>query len=114
VEVLQVNKGGEGGLILEVVEELGKYILTSFSIRLDALRGGQMAREAQEAETNKRVERLLLEGLESGGDDLEADQAFWSDLKTEAAAFRSVRCGHEDRRPARGSARHPVSSRLLH
>jgi antitoxin ParD1/3/4 len=50
-----------------------------------------LIRDAQEAEANKRLEALLLEGLESGGEDLEADQAFWSELKGEAAALLSKR-----------------------
>jgi antitoxin ParD1/3/4 len=50
-----------------------------------------LVRDAQEAESNKRLEVLLLEGLESGGEDIEADQKFWSDLRTEAAALLAKR-----------------------
>lgn len=34
----------------------------------------------------RRLESLLLDGLESGGEDIKADQRFWSDLRAEAAA----------------------------
>ena len=50
-----------------------------------------LVRAAQESESNKRLENLLLEGLESDGADIEADQAFWSDLRTEAAALIAKR-----------------------
>lgn len=50
-----------------------------------------LVRDAQEAESNKRLEALLLEGLESGGEDVEADQKFWSDLKNEATALLTKR-----------------------
>lgn len=50
-----------------------------------------LVRDAQEAESNKRLEALLLEGLESGGEDVEADQKFWSDLKTQATALLAKR-----------------------
>jgi antitoxin ParD1/3/4 len=46
-------------------------------------------REAQEAESSKRLERLLLEGLEGGGE-IEADPKFWSELKAEAAVDRQT------------------------
>lgn len=49
-----------------------------------------LVRDAQEAESNKRLEVLLMEGLESG-EDIEADQKFWSDLKMEAAALLAKR-----------------------
>ena len=49
-----------------------------------------LVRDAQAVESNKRLQNLLLEGLESG-EDIEADQAFWSDLKTEAAALIAKR-----------------------
>jgi antitoxin ParD1/3/4 len=44
-------------------------------------------REAQQAESSNRLEGLLLEGLESGGDDIEVDAEFWTDLKTDVAAL---------------------------
>ncbi len=43
-----------------------------------------LVRQDQEAEAKKRLELLLLEGLESGGEDIQADARFWSDLKSEA------------------------------
>jgi antitoxin ParD1/3/4 len=43
-----------------------------------------LVREDQEAESSKHLERLLLEGLESGGKDIEADAQFWKELKAEA------------------------------
>ncbi|MBL8213616.1 MAG: type II toxin-antitoxin system ParD family antitoxin [Bryobacterales bacterium] len=43
-----------------------------------------LVRQDQEAEAKKRLELLLLEGLESGGEDIAADAQFWSDLKSEA------------------------------
>ena len=46
-----------------------------------------LLREAQEAESNKRLENLLLEGLESGGEDIVAGGSFWADLKAESAAL---------------------------
>ena len=46
-----------------------------------------LVREAQEAEAAKKLESLLLEGLRSGGDDIEADQEFWSALRAEATAL---------------------------
>ena len=39
---------------------------------------------AQEQEENKRLESLLLEGLDRGGDDLEINDQFWKKLKAEA------------------------------
>jgi antitoxin ParD1/3/4 len=50
-----------------------------------------LLRNAQEAEWNKRLEALLLEGLESGGGDIDANQEFWSDLKAEATALLAKR-----------------------
>lgn len=43
-----------------------------------------LVREDQEAESMKHLKRLLLEGLESGGKDIEADAQFWKELKAEA------------------------------
>lgn len=43
-----------------------------------------LVRNDQEAQANKRLENLLLEGLESGGADIEATPGFWNDLKAEA------------------------------
>ena len=50
-----------------------------------------LLRNAQEAESGKRLESLLLEGLESGGEDIKADEKFWSDLRAEAAALIAKR-----------------------
>jgi antitoxin ParD1/3/4 len=50
-----------------------------------------LVRDAQEAESNKRLEALLLEGLDRGGKDIEADRKFWAALKTEAAALIAKR-----------------------
>jgi antitoxin ParD1/3/4 len=46
-----------------------------------------LLREAQEEEADKRLQSLLLEGLESGGEDLRVNEKFWSELKAEAAAL---------------------------
>ena len=46
-----------------------------------------LLREAQEAEADSRLKNLLLEGLESGGEDLKVNKKFWSELKAEAAAL---------------------------
>ncbi len=46
-----------------------------------------LLRDAQEAEADRRLQSLLLEGLESGGDDLKVNEKFWSELKTEAAVL---------------------------
>jgi len=40
-----------------------------------------LLRDAQEEEEKKRLENLLLEGLETGGPDLEVNQAFWADVR---------------------------------
>ncbi|MGH9672666.1 MAG: type II toxin-antitoxin system ParD family antitoxin [Bryobacteraceae bacterium] len=50
-----------------------------------------LLRDAQEAESIKRLETLLLEGLESGGEDIKADRKFWSDLKAEASSLIAKR-----------------------
>lgn len=50
-----------------------------------------LVRAAQEAEAEKRLEHLLLEGLESGGDDMEANAGFWGELKAEAAELLAKR-----------------------
>jgi antitoxin ParD1/3/4 len=46
-----------------------------------------LLRDAQKTATGERLDQLLLEGLESGGDDIEVDEKFWSELKGEAAAL---------------------------
>ena len=46
-----------------------------------------LLREAQEEEADKRLQSLLLEGLEPGGEDLRVNEKFWSELKAEAAAL---------------------------
>lgn len=56
------------------------------------LRG--LLRDAQEREGNKRLESLLMEGLESGGEDVQVDEQFWTHLKTEAATL----IGHRKKR----------------
>lgn len=43
-----------------------------------------LLREAQEREADAHLEKLLLEGLASGGKDIPLNRAFWADLKTEA------------------------------
>ena len=43
-----------------------------------------LLREAQEREAEARLENLLVEGLATGGDDIELTRAFWKDLKAEA------------------------------
>lgn len=43
-----------------------------------------LLRQAQQLEEDKRLETLLLEGLDSGGDDIEVNKKFWKNLKTEA------------------------------
>lgn len=43
-----------------------------------------LVRSDQEQQASRRLESLLLEGLESGGDDIEATPQFWRDLKAEA------------------------------
>ena len=50
-----------------------------------------LVRDDQEAESKKRLDALLLEGLEGGSGDIEADKEFWSGLKTEAAALIAKR-----------------------
>ena len=42
-----------------------------------------LLRQAREGEADERLERLLLEGLESG-EDIQVDRTFWKDLKAEA------------------------------
>jgi antitoxin ParD1/3/4 len=46
-----------------------------------------LLREAQEEEADRRLQSLLLEGLESGGDDLRVNEKFWAELRVEAAAL---------------------------
>ena len=43
-----------------------------------------LLRKAQEEESDVKLEALLVEGLDSGGD-TELTREFWKDLKTEAA-----------------------------
>ena len=43
-----------------------------------------LLREAQERESEARLEALLVEGLASGGKDIPLNPAFWKDLKAEA------------------------------
>lgn len=50
-----------------------------------------LVRDAQAAEAVNRLEALLLEGLQSDGDDVEADAQFWTDLKAEAASLLAKR-----------------------
>lgn len=50
-----------------------------------------LVRDAQAAEAANRLEALLLEGLQSDGDDVEADAQFWTDLKAEAASLLAKR-----------------------
>ena len=49
-----------------------------------------LVREAQTKEAERRLEALLRDGLDSG-DDHEANQAFWQDLKAEAARLLEER-----------------------
>lgn len=50
-----------------------------------------LVRAAQEAEAEKRLEQMLLERLESGGDDVEANAQFWGELKAEATGLLAKR-----------------------
>jgi antitoxin ParD1/3/4 len=50
-----------------------------------------LVRQAQTAEENRRLELLLLEGLDQGGSDLSVDGAFWEGLRAEAASLISKR-----------------------
>ena len=43
-----------------------------------------LLREAQQAEEDARLEKLLLEGLVAGGEDIPLIHKFWKELKTEA------------------------------
>lgn len=59
-----------------------------------------LLREAQETESSKRLEALLLEGLDSAdGNDIEADPKFWSDLKAEAHTLLAQRKGKQQKQP---------------
>ena len=49
-----------------------------------------LLRDAQEKENEARLEALLLEGLASGKGDV-PDDAFWTDLKAEAAQLLAAR-----------------------
>jgi antitoxin ParD1/3/4 len=44
-----------------------------------------LLREAQAKEEDARLERLLIEGLTSGGEDIPLSGEFWTELKAEAA-----------------------------
>ena len=46
-----------------------------------------LLREAKEREEEARLEALLVEGLTTGGDDIELTREFWKDLKAEAAGL---------------------------
>ena len=50
-----------------------------------------LLREAQQREEDKRLEALLLEGLDSDGDDIEVNKQFWKKLKQEAAQLAAKR-----------------------
>ena len=45
-----------------------------------------MLREAREREEDKRLEELLLEGLETG-DEVKVDRRFWEDVKAEVSSL---------------------------
>jgi antitoxin ParD1/3/4 len=49
-----------------------------------------LLRDAQEKENEARLEALLLEGLASGKGEA-PDEAFWAELKTEAAQLLAAR-----------------------
>ena len=54
------------------------------------LRG--LLRQAQETESGKKLEKLLLDGLESGGgQDIPVDEKFWSQLRVEAKTLIAKR-----------------------
>jgi antitoxin ParD1/3/4 len=46
-----------------------------------------LLREAQQQEEKRRLEALLLEGLNCAGEDLEVHDEFWKKLKAEAAGL---------------------------
>lgn len=46
-----------------------------------------LLREAQQRDAETLLERLLLEGLRKGGDNIPLDDTFWKELKSEAAAI---------------------------
>ena len=43
-----------------------------------------LIREDRKRAAEKKLEGLLLEGLESGGPDIEVDERFWKELRDEA------------------------------
>ena len=45
-----------------------------------------LLREAREREEDMRLEALLLEGLETGGE-VKVDRRFWKDVKTEVSGL---------------------------
>lgn len=45
-----------------------------------------LLRDAQEREKERRLDALLLEGLKSGHD-INVDERFWKDLRSEASAL---------------------------
>ena len=49
-----------------------------------------LLREAQERESQAKLEGLLLQGIESG-EDIKIDREFWKDLKSEAAVLIAKR-----------------------
>jgi len=50
----------------------------------------ELLRSAQSREADRRLESLLLEGLDSG-EDIPATREFWQDLKAEAARILKER-----------------------
>ena len=51
----------------------------------------RLLREAQEREENQRLEALLIEGLDTGGDDIEVNEQFWKAIRAEAAELVAQR-----------------------
>ena len=66
-----------------------------------------LLRDAQEREEEARLERLLVEGMSTGGDDIPLTRAFWQDLKTEALDLAKK---HKARKKAR-EARHQAGGK---
>jgi antitoxin ParD1/3/4 len=50
-----------------------------------------LLRGAQEEEEKKRLETLLLEGLEAGGPDIEVTRAFWAEVRQAASEIIAKR-----------------------
>jgi antitoxin ParD1/3/4 len=59
-----------------------------------------LLREAQEREANQRLEALLLEGLNAGGD-VEVSPEFWQDLRHDAATMLAKRKQPRKARPGK-------------